>query len=141
MVPENPHGYSGTPLVKKLGIQAGMQIACVHAPADFLTTVLGPLPVGVAIGQWSGEGAFDLIHAFYSWRKDLERDILPLLQSIRREGTIWISWPKKAAKLPGDLNENVLREIILPTGLVDVKVCAVDATWSALKFVIRVALR
>lgn len=134
-------GYSGTPLIKKLGIKSGMAVALVNAPAGFLENVLGPLPADVVLGEWSGEGQFDLIHYFCSWRADLERDILGLMRSIRRDGTIWISWPKKAAKLPGDITENVLREVILPTGLVDVKVCAVDDTWSGLKFVIRVELR
>jgi hypothetical protein len=134
-------GYSGTPLIKKLGIKSGMAVALVNAPDGFLDNVLGPLPDDVVLGEWSGEGHFDLIHYFCSWQADLGRDILRLMHSIDRGGTIWISWPKKAAKLPGDITENVLREVILPTGLVDVKVCAVDETWSALKFVIRVELR
>ena len=141
MAPNEGSGYSGTPLVKKLGIKAGLQLAFVNAPDGFLADVLGPLPERVVVGQWAGEGAFDIIHYFCRWQADLERDILALMGSIRRDGTIWISWPKKAAKLPGDINENVLREVILPTGLVDVKVCAVDETWSGLMFVIRVELR
>jgi hypothetical protein len=134
-------GYSGTPLVSKLGIKAGMSVAFVHAPATYLETVLGPLPDGVTVGNWDGQGAFDCIQYFCSWRADLERDLPLLMASIQRNGMIWISWPKKAAKMPGDLDENLLREVGLPTGLVDVKVCAVDAQWSGLKFVIRVGLR
>jgi hypothetical protein len=134
-------GYSGTPLVKKLGIKSGMHVAFVHAPEGFLSDVLGPLPMDVWVGDWTALGQFDLVHYFCHWRSDLERDILPLMHSIKRNGMIWISWPKKAAKMPGDLDENILREVILPTGLVDVKVCAVDARYSGLKFVIRVALR
>jgi Protein of unknown function (DUF3052) len=138
---ENAVGYSGTPLLKKLGIKSGMSLAWVNAPAEFLENVLGPLPADVMVAEWSGVGQFDFIHYFCAWRADLERDILGLMRSIKRDGMIWISWPKKAAKLPGDITENVLREAILPTGLVDVKVCAVDETWSGLKFVIRAELR
>lgn len=114
-----------------------MKLAFVNAPDSYLADVLGPLPEGVEIAHWAGDGAFDLIQYFCAWRADLSRDFPKLMNSIVRNGTVWISWPKKAAKLPGDLDENVLREIGLPIGMVDVKVCAVDETWSGLKFVIR----
>ena len=134
-------GYSGMPLVGKLGIRAGMLVAFVEAPLGYLADVLGPLPADVTVADWGAEGRLDLVHYFCRWRADLERDLLPLMGSIKRNGAIWISWPKKSAKMPGDITEDVLRAVCLPTGLVDVKVCAVDAQWSALKFVIRVELR
>jgi hypothetical protein len=133
-------GYSGTPLQKKLGIKPGMVLAFIRPPADYGET-LGPVPGDCTVLPWQAGGAFDLVQYFCTRRSDLQADITALMGSIRRDGTIWISWPKKASKLPTDLDENLLREVILPTGLVDVKVCAVDERWSGLKFVIRKELR
>ncbi len=129
-------GYSGTPLVKKLGIKDGFAVQFIHAP-DHLQALIGPLPTGVTESQT----ACDFIHAFYQERALFEADIDGFLKAIKRDGMIWISWPKKASKVPTDMTEDVVRTVALPLGLVDVKVCAVDDVWSGLKLVIRKELR
>lgn len=129
-------GYSGTPLIKKLGIKDGHRIQTVHAPAHY-SNLLGELPVGVVEVTTNS----DFIHAFYIERTDFERDLENLMAAIKRDGMIWISWPKKASKVPTSMTEDVVREVALPIGLVDIKVCAVDEVWSGLKLVIRKELR
>ncbi|NVJ98849.1 MAG: DUF3052 family protein [Alphaproteobacteria bacterium] len=129
-------GYSGTPLIKKLGIKDGFVIRTLHAP-DHYGTLLGPLPVGVTT---SGTPC-DFIHSFYTERALFEAELKSLMEILERNGMIWISWPKKTAKVPTDMTEGVVREVALPLGLVDVKVCAVDEIWSGLKLVIRKELR
>lgn len=138
----NPTGYSGTPLAQKLGMKDGQRITFVGLPAslDELRTVRAFAET--TDGAWGRFGKNrDLIHAFTAARTDLERHGKSLKDAIVPDGAIWISWPKKAAKVPTDITEDVIREVLLPTGLVDVKVCAVDATWSGLKMVIRKDLR
>ena len=88
-----------------------------------------------------GDPGYDVIHGFTTARSELETAAKPLMDSIDRDGSIWISWPKKASKVPTDITEDVIRDVILPIGLVDVKVCAVDTVWSGLKLVIRKELR
>lgn len=129
-------GYSGTPLVKKLGIQSGFHIAFVHAPDGYSTT-LGELPQNIAIHEALDGGQLDFVQAFYTLRIDFEADFLQLKNALKRDGMLWISWPKKVSKVPTDLNENIVRETALANGLVDVKVAAVDAIWSGLKLVYR----
>ncbi len=129
-------GYSGTPLVKKLGIKDGFTVLFKHAP-DHLQGLIGPLPTGVTESHTD----CDFIHAFYTERDLFEADIGGFLDAIKRDGMIWISWPKKASKVPTDMTEDVVRAVALPLGLVDVKVCAVDEVWSGLKLVIRKELR
>ncbi len=129
-------GYSGTPLIKKLGIKDGMHIRLEHAP-DHYGTLLGQLPDTVC----TVEDDANFTHAFYVERSDFETELPALMQAMNRDGMIWISWPKKASKVPTTMNENVVREVALPMGLVDVKVCAVDDVWSGLKLVIRKELR
>lgn len=129
-------GYSETPLVKKLGIKDGFVVRFEHAP-DHLDTLIGPLPTGVT----EGHHRCDFIHAFYTDKALFEADISTFLINIKRDGMIWISWPKKASKVPTDMTEDVVRAVALPLGLVDVKVCAVDDTWSGLKLMIRKELR
>ena len=129
-------GYSGTPLIKKLGIREGFRLRFVHTP-DHYEDLLGPLPPGA-------EGASsdcDFIHAFYTERDLFAAELESLRDQIRRNGMIWISWPKKASKVPTSMTADVVREVALPMGLVDVKVCAVDEVWSGLKLVIRKELR
>ncbi|HET7789151.1 MAG TPA: DUF3052 domain-containing protein, partial [Myxococcales bacterium] len=121
-------GYSGTPLVDKLGIKAGHVVALVGAPADFGKT-LGGLPGNVRAQKGiSGKAPLDVIVAFVSRRAELER----LLPSLRRRMApacgLWIAWPKKASGVATDVTESVVREVALPTGLVDNKVCAIDET-------------
>lgn len=129
-------GYSGTPLIKKLGIKDGMSIRWHHAPDDY-PNLLGPLPDNVSFTKTP----VNFQHAFYVQRIDFEAELEGLMTEMDRDGMIWISWPKKASKVPTSMTENVIREVALPTGLVDVKVCAVNETWSGLKLVIRKELR
>ena len=132
-------GYSGTPLVRKLGIKVGYQVVLLYTPDNYLTT-LGDLPDDVNLLNELPEKAesVEFIQAFYQERVDLEAEFDQLKQAIRKDGMVWISWLKKASKIPTDINENVVREIGLGHGLVDVKVAAVDNIWSGLKFVYRV---
>lgn len=128
-------GYSGKPLIQKLGIKPGMRLIILHPPADYDAT-LGPLPDGIDQPPIL-DGTFDFIHFFTTERTALA-DQFPLMRDhLQTKGMIWISWPKKSAKIPTDLDENWVREIGLAAGLVDVKVCAVDERWSGLKFVFR----
>ena len=133
-------GYSGTPLVKKLGIKSGYRIALLNAPADYLE-LLGELPADVAIDRELTAADCDFVQAFYVWRADYEADFPRLKTAIHKDGMVWISWYKKAAKLPTDITEDVVRAVALAGGLVDVKVAAIDAQWSGLKLVYRRADR
>jgi Protein of unknown function (DUF3052) len=132
-------GYSGTPLAKKLGIKAGSRVHAIDAPADY-AQLLEPLPEGVTFVR-TLRGQVDLIHLFTTEADDLAERLADYRPRIVENGAIWVSWPKKAAKVPTDVTEDVIRALALPLGLVDVKVCAVDATWSGLKLVIRVENR
>jgi hypothetical protein len=118
-------GYSGTPLLKKLGLKPGMKALLLGA--------VYKAPAGVE----SASKSLDFIHVFTKERSDLEKRFPTLAKSLAPAGILWVSWPKGASRVPTDLNENVVREIGLKAGLVDVKVCAVDDVWSGLKFVIR----
>jgi hypothetical protein len=128
-------GYSGTPLVKKLGIKPGFVMAFVHLPPDYV--LLPDLPEGITIATLA-LGGLDWVQAFYTERAALETEFPALKAALRKDGTLWISWVKKAAKIPTDLDENMVRHIGLRNGLVDVKVAAIDEQWSGLKFVYRV---
>ncbi len=130
-------GYSGTPLPKKLGIKEGSNVTLLHAPDGF---ALDDLPDGVKLGQRLGK-AHDVIVAFITERSHFEKAIPLLEKAIFPNGAIWIAWPKKASKLPTDMTEDVVREVALPRGLVDNKVCAIDDTWSGLRIVWRKELR
>lgn len=135
----NSSGYSGTPLASKLGIKDDFRVKTKNAPADY-ASLLDPLPEGAHISSRLRE-AVDLWHFFTKSRRELEAQLGVCLNEIRQDGMIWISWPKKAAGVATDVTEDVVREVALPMGLVDVKVCAVDAVWSGLKLVIRKANR
>jgi len=128
-------GYSGKPLIGKLGIKPGARLLLLAAPPGYART-LGSLPEGVVAAK-TLRGTFDFIQFFTTRRTDLERRFAALARALEPAGMLWISWPKKAAGLPTDLTENVVREVALAGGLVDVKVCAVDETWSGLKLVRR----
>ncbi len=132
-------GYSGTPLAKKLGIAAGTRIALVDAPPHYRALV-DPLPADVA---WRAkpDATTDLVHLFATERKALAATLARLRGMLAPAAVVWVSWPKKAAKVSTDITEDVIREVALPLGFVDVKVCAVDATWSGLKLVVRKSLR
>lgn len=132
-------GYSGTPLAKKLGIKAGQRLLLVNPPAGY-TELLAPLPEPVFFVQKLGADV-DLMQIFCSDRAELARRLAQARQRLGPESMVWVSWPKKAAKVPTDITEDVVREVALPMGWVDVKVCAVDAVWSGLKLVVRKVLR
>ncbi|MBI1278855.1 MAG: DUF3052 domain-containing protein [Anaerolineaceae bacterium] len=129
-------GYSGKPLVQKLGIKAGQRILIFNAPEGYFAT-LGELPDGVEMAHDHELPPFDLIQIFCTERKDYEAFFPVLRDALTTAGMLWVSWPKKAAKMNTDLDENLIREIGLANGLVDVKVIAVDERWSGLKFVRR----
>jgi hypothetical protein len=129
-------GYSGTPLPKKLGIKEGARLALVGAPGGFLESTLVPLPDHVDV-RTRARGPLDVIVFFTKSRAELERRFGKLASALEPAGALWIAWPKRSSGVATDLDENVLREVGLPQGLVDTKVCAVDDTWSGLKFVIR----
>jgi hypothetical protein len=126
-------GYSDTPLVRKLGIKPGARIQIVSEPPDF-RSVLGPMPEGV---KPSPRGELDFAMVFTRTIADLEKRFVVLRDRLAPNGSLWVSWPKKSSGVPTELTENVVRDFGLEHGLVDVKVCAVDETWSGLKFVRR----
>lgn len=132
-------GYSGTPLAKKLGIKPSSRVSLVAAPADFVD-LLEPIPDDVRIID-SARGRSDVLVFFATRRNELQRRFAKLANAITTDGGIWIAWPKRSANVATDLNENLIREIGLAAGLVDNKVCAIDETWSGLRFVYRVADR
>ena len=132
-------GYSGTPLTQKLGIKDGMVVVAPGAPDDF-ASLLEPLPPGVT---WKRQlrPPIDLAVAFFTARADVAKRWPALTNAVGPFGTVWVSWPKQSSDVRTDLTEDVFRELLLPTGWVDVKVAAVDDTWSGLKFVLRKELR
>ena len=127
-------GYSGKPLAQKLGIKRGQLLTFLNAPHGY-HVLLGELPDGVIVTRQLRKES-DLIQFFARDTMSLKRDFPRLKSNLKRDGMIWISWPKGSSQLQSDLSENVVRKIGLRNGLVDVKICAVDQTWSALKFVI-----
>jgi len=132
-------GYSGTPLSKKLGIGQGSRVKTVRAPDDY-ATLLAPIPDGAVVSARL-RGEVDIWHVFAKSRAELETGIARAMSAMPEDGSLWVSWPKKSSGVRTDVTEDVIREVALPLGLVDVKVCAVDETWSGLKLVIRKDLR
>ncbi len=128
-------GYSGTPLAKKLGVKDDFAILAINAPEDY-SELLAPLPPGVSISIATGT-EFDLVHLFTNDREELFRKLAETRRTIKQNGSIWVSWYKKASKLRTEITEDTIREAAFPLGLVDVKVCAIDEKWSGLKLVIR----
>jgi hypothetical protein len=134
-------GYSGTPLVKKLGIREGHRVATVNAPKGF-EALLGRLPDGAVLqAGLSGRGPLDVVVAFTTRRSDLLREIDRVRPRMAPAAGFWVAWPKKASGVPTEVTENLVREVALATGLVDNKVCAIDETWSGLRLVIRLSER
>jgi hypothetical protein len=131
-------GYSGTPLVRKLGIKPGTVVALIGAPEGFDAVL--DLPDGVAIRRRAA-GRCDVIVAFSQRRAELQRRMPALRRALDADGGLWIAWPKRASRVATDLGEGPVRELGLAAGLVDNKVCAIDETWSGLRFVYRVADR
>jgi hypothetical protein len=128
-------GYSGTPLARKLGIKDGSRIFLLNAPGNYLQLV-APLPAGVQVAHQITSHT-DIVHIFSTKKEELSQALRTSLQKMRPDGMIWLSWPKKSSKVPTDITEDTIREVALPLGLVDIKVCAVDDVWSGLKLVIR----
>jgi hypothetical protein len=132
-------GYSGTPLAKKLGIGEGTSVACLDEPMDF-RDLLAPIPDAVEF-RTSVRGRVDVVVAFFIRRAAFERRLAAMGRAIFPAGGLWIAWPKRASGVATDMTEDVVREVALPTGLVDNKVCAIDDTWSGLRIVWRKELR
>jgi hypothetical protein len=130
-------GYSETPLAKKLGIKEGFKIALYHQP-EYYFNLFTDFPENV---KFINKHKVDLVHYFVKEERQLQRDILKLKDQIEQNGMIWISWPKKSSKVETDITEDLIRNLALKNGLVDIKVCAVDETWSGLKLVIPVKKR
>lgn len=129
-------GYSGTPLPKKLGIKEGMTVALLNAP-NYFDFDLGDLPDGVEVLGDSDPEPAELYIIFADRAAEAERGFQRALTQIPPDGSIWIAWPKKASGVETDIVEDTLRDLFLPTGMVDNKVCAIDETWSGLRFVVR----
>ena len=139
-------GYSGTPLQAKLGLKDGTVAAFVALPASLKPLVTAVQFTGLdRPGDWAGIAGtvrkYDCIHAFTRQRVEIATHLARLQSAIKPDGMIWVSWPKKASKVPTDITEETIRELALPLGLVDIKVCAVDETWSGLKLMLRKELR
>jgi hypothetical protein len=134
-----PSGYSGAPLVQKLGIKPGFRIFVAGAPADY-DSITGKLPAEVTIVPRL-TGAIDMVHLFAAKAAGLGDKLRRYREAIKPDGMVWVSWPKKSSGVSTDLSDVVVRDTALSLGLVDIKVCAVDATWSGLKFMIPKAQR
>jgi Protein of unknown function (DUF3052) len=135
----SPVGYSGTPLAKKLGIVANVRVVTRWAPESYVA-LLEPVPSGVSFDQKVTKNT-DVVHVFTVERSKLAEELVALRNMIKSDAAVWVSWPKKASKVATNISEDTIREIALPLGFVDVKVCAVSEIWSGLKLVIRKELR
>ena len=128
-------GYSGTPLPQKLGIKPGLTVVTINAPAKY-RRLLGKIPNDVTFSDRLKPGS-NFVHLFTKRRSELQKKMSILRRKISGNGTVWVSWPKKSSGISTDVTEDVVREIALPLGFVDIKVCAVDEIWSGLKLMIR----
>lgn len=128
-------GYSGTPLSKKLGLKPPMTLVAIDAPREYRTW-LGALPDGVRIVPKVNK-PLEAVHLFVTRRAVLKKNLSAFRKQLEQAGFVWVSWPKKASNVETDISEDVIREIALPMGFVDIKVCAVSEVWSGLKLVIR----
>jgi hypothetical protein len=128
-------GYSGTPLAKKLGIKPPLTLVAVNPPAEYRSW-LGDLPEDVEIVDKPGR-RMEAAHLFVTRRAEMAKSLASYRERLDQDGFVWVSWPKKASKVPTDITEDVIREVALPMGFVDIKVCAVSDVWSGLKLVIR----
>ena len=139
-LPAMAAGYSGTPLAKKLGIAAGASVVLRDAPEGFDDVLAETLPDEVSV-RTRAAGTADVIVSFHTVRAELDRRVPALLKVLDVDGGLWIAWPKRASGVPTDVTEDTVREVFLPLGLVDNKVCAIDDTWSGLRVVWRKELR
>lgn len=128
-------GYSGTPLPKKLDIRPSSRVCTVDAPKNYRALIAPLPPHAIVVAKF--DDTVDIAHVFVTKKSTLARFLTGARKTMRRDAAIWVSWPKKAAGVPTDVTEDTIRQVALPLGLVDVKVCAVDETWSGLKLVIR----
>ena len=128
-------GYSGTPLAKKLGIKSPVKLLTVNAPQEYKSW-LGDLPEGASLVT-KARKPIEAAHVFTTESAFLDATLSKLRNELKQDGFIWVSWPKKTSKVPTDITEDIIREIALPLGFVDIKVCAVSEVWSGLKLVIR----
>ena len=136
---DKPAGYSGTPLARKLGIKEASRILLLSAPDEY-PQLVEPLPRDVVFESHPGH-TVDIVHVFVVQKDELLRQLRVLRRRLRPDASVWVSWPKKSARVATDVTENTVREMALPLGFVDVKVCAVTDVWSGLKLVIRRELR
>jgi len=128
-------GYSGTPLRQKLGIKPGLTVVTINAPTNY-RPLLGTIPEGVTFsGRLTPDSSF--VHVLIKKRSELANKLSVLREKIADTGTVWVSWPKRSSGVPTDVTEDVVRAVALPLGFVDVKVCAIDETWSGLKLMVR----
>ncbi len=132
-------GYSGKPLAAKLGLKGGMVLGTVHAPKEY-PELLAPLPDGARLRS-GVHGGVDIVHHFTRKRAELAGALRSYRKRLAADVPVWVSWPKKSAGLPTGVTEGIIRELALPLGYVDIKVCAVSDTWSGLKLVVRRELR
>jgi hypothetical protein len=132
-------GYSGTSLAKKLGIKEKSKVLVVGAPQDY-QALLDPLPASVQFTS-KADVSINIVHIFTSRRSELSQALANYRKRLSAEAAVWVSWPKKSAKVASEITEDTVREVALPLGFVDVKVCAVNEVWSGLKLVVRKELR
>ena len=132
-------GYSGTPLAKKLGIKEQTNVVAVDAPKGY-RQLLEPLPAAVRFSS-KIDKTIDVVHVFTTEKAELARSLASYRKALPQDAAVWVSWPKKAANVATHITEDVIRDVALPLGFVDIKVCAVDAVWSGLKLVVRKKLR
>ena len=132
-------GYSGTPLPKKLGLKDNTRFVVINEPEDYLA-LLGPLPPGLEMQNTLSQST-NLVHVFVTKRQALSRHLATLRNKLNPEAAVWVSWPKKSSKVPSEVTEDTIRELALPLGFVDIKVCAVSEVWSGLKLTVRKELR
>jgi len=132
-------GYSGTPLARKLGLKDDTRLVVLGEPRDY-ATLLGILPPGLE-RQGAPTKTTTLVHVFVTKRQELAQHLARLRKQLNPDAGVWVSWPKKASKVPTEVTEDVIREVALPLGYVDIKVCAVSETWSGLKLTVRRELR
>jgi hypothetical protein len=128
-------GYSGKPLLNKLGFKPPLNLVAIDAPAEY-TSWLGELPAGIQVVSKAKKDV-EAAHVFVMKRNVLERELKTLRKQLQQNGFVWVSWPKKSSKVRTDITEDTIREVALPLGFVDIKVCAVSNIWSGLKLVIR----
>ena len=132
-------GYSGTPLAKKLGIKDDSTVVAVNAPDNY-RALLDPIAPSVRFAKKTSDTA-DIVHLFVTKRSELQRHLTAYRRELKPSAAVWVSWPKKSSKVATDITEDTIREVALPLGFVDIKVCAVDEVWSGLKLVVRVENR